>query len=526
MHAERPENATCLWEDGLRQCVVGIIGTGAGFAAITSLIAETALEEFLPPMRLAGVACRPGEALLRGLDQRGIMHHATWQELLAVHPDITLVVDLREERAELPGLRTALPPQVSLIDRQSAVFLCALHNMSRAGAHTLSRLDRSRAMLDAVAAEIREDIMLLDARSRVLDMNDHVCQRTGRPKEHLTGLPCWQVQTLEPGVPFCEAPAPDCPFAAVLRTGRKAEALMTRITPDGELRYFRVYAYPVVHAAPGAGNGSSRVLVMRRDITERTLRERDRGKAEKMAVVGEMSMYLAHEIRNPLCAIGGFINALSRSPNLGPSDREKIAIVLDETRRLEAMLTAVLDFARPGDDHGGEADAARTTAEALELMRIGYASQGFEFRLEADPDLPLAACAPDRLKQCMVNLLKNSMEAMPGGGTITARVLLDGDMVAIQVSDTGRGMTPEELEHVFSPFHSRKHEGYGLGLAMIRKIVEGAGGDVRLLSREGRGTTVVLRLPPVQPRAAGEDGAAASGDGAHAPLAAASPRWK
>ena len=483
----------CLWEDGLRECVLGIVGTGPGFAALVALAEERDLEEFLPPMRLAGVACTDEQAESRGLARRAIPCHPTWQALLAARPDVTMLVDLREERLGLPDLRSALPPHVSLIDRQAAVFLCALHNMHRAGAHTRSRLGHSQAMLDAVVTQIREDILLLDLKGRVLDMNPHVYQRTGQPKASLQGLPCWQVQTLARGVPFCPEPCADCPVQTTLRTERKAEARMTRVSPSGELLYFRVYSYPIFDER----GDLAQVMVMRRDITARTRLERERQQAEKLSVVGEMSMYLAHEIRNPLCAIGGFINALGRSPNLDAADREKVDIILAETRRLDAMLTSVLNFARPAAPGGSDADATALMHDAAELMRIGYAGQGFTFSVQAEPGLPRAACDPDRLKQCLVNLLKNAMEAMPGGGEIALRALRMDDMVALEVRDQGRGMTPRELDQAFSPFHSSKAGGYGLGLAMIRKIMDEAGGDVRIASTQGLGTTVTLLVPAV-----------------------------
>jgi PAS domain S-box-containing protein len=484
---------TCLWEDGLRECVLGIVGTGPGFAALAALAEEHDLEEFLPPMRLAGVACTPEQAAARGLDRRGTAHYDSWRELLAAHPDLTVLVDLREERLGLTDLRTALPPQVSLIDRQAAVFLCALHNMHRAGAHTRTRLGHSRALLDAVVTQIREDILLLDLQGRVLDMNPHVYQRTGRPKEELLGQPCRQVQTLARGVPFCPEPCADCPVQATLRTERKAEARMTRVSPGGELLYFRVYSYPIFDER----GDLERIMVMRRDITTRTRLERERQQAEKLSVVGEMSMYLAHEIRNPLCAIGGFITALGRSPNLDAADREKVEIILAETRRLDAMLTSVLNFARPAAPGHSDADIAPLMREAAELMGIGYAGQGFRFACEVEPGLPRAAMDPDRLKQCLVNLMKNAMEAMPGGGEIALHARREDDMLALEVRDRGHGMSPRELDQVFSPFRSTKAGGYGLGLAMIRKLMDEAGGDVRIASTLGQGTSVTLLVPAV-----------------------------
>jgi len=240
------------------------------------------------------------------------------------------------------------------------------------------------------------------------------------------------------------------------------------------------------------------ILVMRRDITARTRREKQQQQAEKLAVVGEMSTYLAHEIRNPLFAIGGFTNALLRSPDLAEKDREKLAIIAEETGRLDRLLTSVLNFVRPGHpDTDAVCDLATVAQETADLMAAGYSRRGIDIEVKVDPGLPQVRGEAETVKQCLVNLIKNSIEAISGEGRIDIRAALDTDAVELSVTDTGVGMSREQLGRIFSPFYSTKEQGYGLGMAMIKKMVEEIGGEVEVNSVEGRGTTVTLRLRPI-----------------------------
>jgi signal transduction histidine kinase len=133
---------------------------------------------------------------------------------------------------------------------------------------------------------------------------------------------------------------------------------------------------------------------MRRDITARTYKEKHQQQVEKLTVIGEMSTYLAHEIRNPIMAIGGFANALLRNERLEPRDREKLTIIADETRRLEHMLTNILNFSRPTNQTLGSADLNAVAREAVELMQVGYARPELVFDVVLDPHLPRAWARP------------------------------------------------------------------------------------------------------------------------------------
>lgn len=496
----------CLWDSAEKEFLVGVVGTGPGFLSFLDILHNEQYQEYLPGMRLTALAePGPGAGKIAFAKTLGVPVYDSFEEMLAAHPDLDLVVEMTGSSSKVRKLRHAVSPSTSMLDHFSTVFLCGLHNILQVSAHCRVDLDRHKALLQAIIDEIREDIILLDKDGKVQDANRNVVERTGLPKEALLGRPCSEVQTLEDGSRFCRGPDENCPFFTTLETRAKAETLLTRVDAEGRLKYYRVYSYPILNPF----GQMTHVMVMRRDITARTNREKRREQAEKMVVIGEMSMYLAHEIRNPLFAIGGFTKSLLASENLTEKERQKLRIISEESRRLNEMLNSVLAFSRKTEVETGPVDIARTAADAVDIMRIGFADKGYRFILNADPGLPRVRGEEERLKQCLVSLMKNSVEAMPDGGEVLLAIGLERDFVVLTVTDSGRGMSGKDLEQVFSPFHTSKGRGYGLGLAMIKKIVEESGGAVSVASKEGEGAVVTLRLAPIL---AGSDG-----DGTDAP---------
>lgn len=489
----RDEPLACLWQVEDKDHQIGIVGSGPGFNSLLEIIHDESYREFMPGLRLVALA-EPDHNLpkVEALAARGVKVYLTCEEMLATHPEIDILVELAGKRFRLKKLRDSLPEHVSLIDHTAAIFLCGLHTIHQMGARTEVHLDRQRALIQTLIDEVREDILVLDLTGRVADMNKNVLARLNLAKEDLAGRACREVPGLC-GQAACGGEEQDCPYYATRRTRERAEALVTRVSPQGRLQYFRVYSYPIFDKS----GSLSHVLVMRRDITARTYKEKHQQQVEKLTVIGEMSTYLAHEIRNPIMAIGGFANSLLRNEHMAPKDREKLTIIADETRRLDHMLTNILNFSRPTTPTMSSADLNQVVREAVELMQVGYARPELVFDVVLDPHLPRTVGQAEALKQCVVSLLKNSIEAMPGGGTVSIRSTLAEDAVALSVTDTGRGMGDKELANIFSPFYSTKHDGYGLGLAMIKKIVEESGGRIEIVSTVGQGTTVTLFLPPL-----------------------------
>jgi signal transduction histidine kinase len=258
------------------------------------------------------------------------------------------------------------------------------------------------------------------------------------------------------------------------------------------MRHFRIYAFPV----PAEKGPTRRVVLMIGDTTSHVQIEERLQQSEKMAAIGELSTYIAHEIRNPLFAIGGFANSLLRSASLDETARGKARIILEESKRLDGILKSILNFARPTDQAVGEIDTNSVAHQTVNLMGIGGDERRIELGLDLADSLPIVRGNAEMLKQCLINLVKNAQESMPDGGHIVVRTRLAGPNVLVQVQDDGPGIPADLHERVFSPFFSTKDKGAGLGLAMTRKIIEEMGGRVHLASRPGSGTTVSLTLRP------------------------------
>jgi len=456
------------------------------------IIYNEVFREFVPEMKLVAVSnINKGEDI-DSLVEINIPVYDTCETMLKRHPDINLIVEMTGSQKTISWLRNLLPDSISLIDHREVVFFCGLHDMALVKGHYKNNLVQQRTLMQFIMDEVREDIFLLDKGGRVVDCNRIVCERSGIRRKDLVGKPCWHAARLRDGSRFCDKLDPACPFHKTLQSGQKEEALVTRVNQDGLLQYYRLYAYPILDIR----SNLSHIMVMHRDITKRTYSEKHQHQRDKLTIIGEMSTYLAHEIRNPLFAIGGFANSLFKSPNLNEKDREKAQILVEETKRLDKMLTSMLNFVRPSQALEKEVNLLAVSQSAAELMTIGYGKNGYGIEVSFTSPLPSVLGDEDALKQCVINLIKNSIEAMPGGGKVALNLGLDSDYVVLEVTDTGIGMNEHEQDRVFNPFYSTKEEGDGLGLAMIKKIIEEHGGKVELISRTGQGTTVSLFLPP------------------------------
>jgi signal transduction histidine kinase len=491
---ERMQESFCLLDVREAEINIGIIGAGPGLGSLLEIVEDESYRDFLPEMAVSA-ACEADPAVQRYglLTRRSIPVYDNAEAMLKAHPKINTVIELVGKRYRLGPLRSSLPDHVSLIDHNAAVFLCGLHATLRCGNAVRGDLNRQKALLSSLLDEMEEDVLLLDRKGNVVDANEKVAACFKSDKKGIRHKAFRELLSCIDGDSLCPMHQDKCPFDVVLQTAKKAEALRTVIDEDGRLKYFREYAYPVFNTVGSLEN----VLLLRRDITSRKEKEQHERHAEKLAVIGEMSALLAHEIRNPLFAIGGFTNSLLKSDNLEDKQREKLDIIAEETRRLDRMLTGVLNFARPSGEAGNsEADADKVVHDTMELMRIGCEKKGLRFSTHSGDSLPMIQGDPEVVKQCLVNLVKNSMEAMPDGGTISIQTGIENDMVFIRVDDEGIGMNKKELENALSPFFTTKKDGYGLGLSMIKKIVEERGGRIELKSKKGQGTTATMSFRP------------------------------
>ena len=223
--------------------------------------------------------------------------------------------------------------------------------------------------------------------------------------------------------------------------------------------------------------------------------QKDKIEAEKLAVVGELTAMVAHEIRNPLATIGGFARSMLR----GPEELDRILrnsqIILDEVERLEQILSRLLDFAR-APSSGLVLDRIEPLVEYARQVTESLAEQAdVEIRVNVEQNLPEVFLDHDQFQQVIANLVRNGVEAMPQGGVLEIGARRSEESVELYVSDTGAGISEEHVDEIFDLFYTTKPSGTGLGLALSQRIVERHGAELRVSSEKSKGTTFVIALP-------------------------------
>jgi PAS domain S-box-containing protein len=236
------------------------------------------------------------------------------------------------------------------------------------------------------------------------------------------------------------------------------------------------------------------------DITERRALERRAADAEALSAMGSLALGLAHEIRNPLNAAVLQLHLLSRGVDRLADEKAKetmrgrVNIIELEIGRLERLLTEFLELARPRGIRHEPVDVSQLVDDVLEFQAEALNRQHVQLTRRITPHC-IASGDPEKLRQVVINLVVNALDAMPEVGTLMVSVDVSGSSVVIEVEDSGPGIDPKILPEIFDPFFTTKEAGTGLGLSIVRKIVDQHSGRITLDSRPGSGTQVRVMVP-------------------------------
>lgn len=243
-------------------------------------------------------------------------------------------------------------------------------------------------------------------------------------------------------------------------------------------------------------NGKKVFLSISRDITERLETEELLRKSEKLAVVGQLATAIAHEIKNPLTAMKGFMQLLKSTEN--ENNQRYINIVSSEIERIENITNEFMTVAKPQVVKIQPNDISLLIDQVLILLQPQAMMNNIQIRTDFTPGIPLVPCEANQLKQVFVNILKNAIESMPMGGEILIQIdKLDNDQIGIRFIDQGCGIPKERIPYLGEPFYSIKEDGIGLGLMICYKIIETHHGKIFIESEVNKGTTVEITLPTV-----------------------------
>lgn len=235
-------------------------------------------------------------------------------------------------------------------------------------------------------------------------------------------------------------------------------------------------------------------IIFSRDISERIKTEELLRKSERLSVVGQMAAGVAHEIRNPLTSIKGFMKLLKTTTN--ENNQMYMDVIQSELDRIEMISNEFMMVAKPLAINFYHRDLRNLLAGVIDFLHPKAVLNNVQMRVDVDSDLPMVKCDDNQLKQVFINIFKNAIEAMPSGGEMVVKAMkLDQSQILIRCTDFGCGISPERLPHLGEPFYSLKEKGTGLGLMVCYRIIEEHKGRIFIESEVEKGTTVEVTLP-------------------------------
>jgi PAS domain S-box-containing protein len=348
-------------------------------------------------------------------------------------------------------------------------------------ARLFENVSLARSELKNIFESIADMVYFTDEEYTIRRINKAVLERIGRPEEEIIGRKCYEVFHGK------STPWERCPHSKTINSKKTA----VEEIEDPYLGGTFVLSSSPIFDSSGDVMGTVHIS---RDITElHDLREK-LTHSEKMAVLGELTAVVAHEIRKPLVSIGGFARRLEKKLTGDTSEYAKI--IVNEVGRLENILKEILGFAKGSKLIISSVNVNEVVKEVIDFIVPEIEMGGRENRLIQDiPAAPIIAVIDrDKIKEAMLNLVTNANDATDHG-TVTVKTKSENNEAVIEISDTGCGIKPENLKDIFNPFFTTKTGGIGLGLAVTRRIIEEHNGRIEVESAWGRGTTFKVCLP-------------------------------
>lgn len=347
-----------------------------------------------------------------------------------------------------------------------------------------ARLEKRKGLLEIVFNTVQEGILVIDHAFHIKYHNAAAGELLCLP-ENLKNVRLSQY-------------LPDLiPLAAERQDPERKEPTRLVSRSEADILYpvpRRVQFYMVPHEH---GTGDATVIIS--DITQQKRAADTHIENETLRMVSLLAASVAHEIGNPLNSISLYLQLMKRQIERGEFKPEAFLEMLDtaanEVERLDGMIGRFLTALRPEKPHFTQVQLSLLIAECLKVMLPELELKGVKAVLDVPNYLPAIAGDSNRLKQMILNLLKNAIHATPAGGTITFRCNADDEHLIFTISDTGVGIAPEDIGRIFAPFQTTKQTGSGLGLMVVERVVREHGATIRVESEPGIGTTFTVKFP-------------------------------
>jgi PAS domain S-box-containing protein len=397
-------------------------------------------------------------------------------------------------------------PKSSFLDK----VLGRISRLDTEGLQTVvQRLARERSFLETLFNTIEDGVLVVDENGRIIYFNQAVTRLLG-------------LQADVEGQPITDF-LPELEWKNIQRLDAAGGRYLVR--QEFEVHYPR-HCFLLLYAAPldGQEAGSAGVALILHDATEARQKTFEAIESERIQALTLLAASVAHEIGNPLNALHIHLQLMERELRKVKTTAERAArggakprsqnlaietdavesvgkfeqylkVAKGELDRLDYIVTQFLQAIRPAPPQLKAASLNEVVERTLDLLRPELDNRGLNVKVKLAGPLPLAPIDPTQIQQVLVNLIKNAMQAMTKGGTLTLRTGEGPDGVWFSVADSGGGIPEEQINRIFEPFYTTKKKGTGLGLMIVQRIVRAHGGRIDLESHVGRGTTFRIWLP-------------------------------
>jgi PAS domain S-box-containing protein len=347
---------------------------------------------------------------------------------------------------------------------------------------------KSKRQLQAIFDGITDGLIIVDRDFTIVAVNKAEAAFLGGEPKDLVGKPCYEIYCR--GKDACEL----CPAHETFATGKPALASRLELTTGYHRRGVDVYTFPVKDEQ----GVTIQAIQYIKDVGDRMKLEKQLREVEQLTGIGQMAANVAHEIRNPLLAVGGFARQLHEQMDPQDPRREFTGIILEEVTRLEQILREQLTLERHLQPVLAPVDLNQILRDVRKLLSHGLLSSQIRLVGELAENLPITMGDANQLKQAFLNIIQNAIQSMPEGGTIQVSTVQRGQSIVVRIDDTGPGIPDDVMDKLFVPFFTTRKSGSGLGLAVTRRIIENHGGEIEVMSEVGRGTTFEVSLPIVR----------------------------
>jgi two-component system sensor histidine kinase HydH len=347
-------------------------------------------------------------------------------------------------------------------------------------------LDEMRAYTQNVVESMANGLITLDSSLKVATFNSTALEILRKTKEEVEGRPIGELLPIEE--------------EAARALSDPSLAMEKDVSLTGESRGKTFLTVSVSGLKEPDSQVSRGAVIILRDQT--VLRELEQNVAmnEKFAALGRLSAGVAHEIRNPLNSIRGFIQYFQKKLKLAPEDLQYTRLMLTEVDRLNRVISKLLAYSKPRDPRLVARPIDEILDHCVRVVEMEATQLGVEVTRTTDQEAPaLVMMDGDQITQVFLNILLNAVEACPKGGKVTVGRRVEDDLVSVVVADTGEGIPPEHLDKLFDPFFTTKKKGTGLGLAIVKTIIEGHNGGLEVESEPGEGTKFIITFKAFAP---------------------------